>query len=203
MARKHEPLNFAGSLEVQSQKPLDGRRKVTLIADLTDAASFPYIYKGLDVFCEENSKWYTFLGGDQTDITNWREEGSGGGTSDYSALSNKPKINNVELSGNKSFNDLKIRSLDRTEDVKPYGFENYTVFYGSINNAGAWGFAYDSKYKRFVFIDSIMDLSTSSQTQYRLITETGLEEVVAELFKSVNVANSEPFSVAANSYEVG
>ena len=80
MARKHEPLNFAGSLEVQSQKPLDARRKVTLIADLTDAASFPYIYKGLDVFCEENSKWYTFLGGDRTDANNWRMEGSGGGT---------------------------------------------------------------------------------------------------------------------------
>lgn len=79
MARKHEPLNFAGSLEVQSQKPLDARRKVTLIADLTEAASFPYIYKGLDVFCEENSKWYTFLGGDSTDANNWRMEGSGGG----------------------------------------------------------------------------------------------------------------------------
>lgn len=77
MARKHEPLTFAGSLESQAQKPLDARRKVTLIADLTDAASFPYIYKGLDVFCEENDKWYTFLGGDTTDAANWREEGSG------------------------------------------------------------------------------------------------------------------------------
>ena len=79
MARKQEPLTFAGALEVQAQKPLAARRKLSLISDLTDAESFPYIYKGLDVFCEENDKWYTFLGGDQTDINNWRVEGSGGG----------------------------------------------------------------------------------------------------------------------------
>ncbi|MBP5431069.1 hypothetical protein [Ruminococcus sp.] len=32
--------------------------------------------------------------------------GGGGGTSDYSQLSNKPKINNVELDGNKSLADI-------------------------------------------------------------------------------------------------
>lgn len=91
MARKQEPLTFAGALEVQAQKPLDARRKLSLISDLTDAESFPYIYKGLDVFCEENDKWYTFLGGDQTDINNWRVEGSGGGGStDWSDITNKP-----------------------------------------------------------------------------------------------------------------
>ena len=53
-----------------------------------------------------------------------------GGTSDYSDLTNKPKINNVELSGNKSLSDLGITnfsgdyndlsnkpSLDTTSDV--------------------------------------------------------------------------------------
>ena len=35
--------------------------------------------------------------------------GGGGGTSDYTDLTNKPKINNVELNGNKSFNDLGIQ----------------------------------------------------------------------------------------------
>ncbi len=36
--------------------------------------------------------------------------GGGGGTSDYAALTNKPKINNVELSGNKSLTSLGIAS---------------------------------------------------------------------------------------------
>lgn len=35
--------------------------------------------------------------------------GGGGGTSDYTYLTNKPKINNVELNGNKSLNDLGIQ----------------------------------------------------------------------------------------------
>lgn len=35
--------------------------------------------------------------------------GGSGGTSNYNALTNKPKINNVELNGNKSLNDLGIQ----------------------------------------------------------------------------------------------
>ena len=35
--------------------------------------------------------------------------GGGGGTSNYNALTNKPKINNVELNGNKTLNDLGIQ----------------------------------------------------------------------------------------------
>lgn len=35
--------------------------------------------------------------------------GGGGGTSNYTDLTNKPKINNVELKGNKSLNDLGIQ----------------------------------------------------------------------------------------------
>ena len=35
--------------------------------------------------------------------------GGGGGTSNYTDLSNKPKINNVELNGNKTLNDLGIQ----------------------------------------------------------------------------------------------
>ena len=54
MARKPETMTFSGALEPLVQKPLDGRRKVNLISDLTEAASFPYIFSGLDVYCEEN-----------------------------------------------------------------------------------------------------------------------------------------------------
>lgn len=36
----------------------------------------------------------------------WAEGGGSGGTSDYTDLDNKPKINNVELAGNKSAEDL-------------------------------------------------------------------------------------------------
>ena len=36
----------------------------------------------------------------------------GGGTSDYTDLENKPQINSVELSGNKSLHDLGIAGED-------------------------------------------------------------------------------------------
>lgn len=47
--------------------------------------------------------------------------GGGGGTSDYSDLTNKPKINNVELNGNKTLNDLGIQPVGNylTEETDP------------------------------------------------------------------------------------
>lgn len=48
----------------------------------------------------------------------WQDDsGGGGGTSDYSDLTNKPKINNVELSGNKSLSDLGINIPTKTSDL--------------------------------------------------------------------------------------
>ena len=47
------------------------------------------------------------------DITSFlmgKKSGGSGGTADYNELSNKPQINNVELSGNKSLSDLGITS---------------------------------------------------------------------------------------------
>lgn len=41
-----------------------------------------------------------------------RHGGGGGGTSDYTDLDNKPQINNVELTGNKSLHDLGIAGED-------------------------------------------------------------------------------------------
>lgn len=40
------------------------------------------------------------------------ESGGSGGTSDYSELSNKPQINSITLSGNKSLSDLGIQPAD-------------------------------------------------------------------------------------------
>jgi hypothetical protein len=45
---------------------------------------------------------------DQGKWVNGTASGGGGGTSDYTDLTNKPKINNVTLAGNKSLSDLGI-----------------------------------------------------------------------------------------------
>lgn len=46
--------------------------------------------------------------------------GGGGGTSDYTDLSNKPKINNVTLSGNKTSSDLGVASENHNHDGRYY-----------------------------------------------------------------------------------
>lgn len=43
--------------------------------------------------------------------------GGSGGTTNYEALNNKPKINNVELTGNKSFADLGINIPTKTSEL--------------------------------------------------------------------------------------
>lgn len=47
-----------------------------------------------------------------------KKAGGGGGTSDYSELSNKPQINSVTLSGNKSLSDLGIASASDVTDIQ-------------------------------------------------------------------------------------
>lgn len=51
--------------------------------------------------------------------------GTGGGTTDYIDLSNKPKINNVELNGNKTLEDLGIEEM--TEDEVKEILRNYGI----------------------------------------------------------------------------
>ena len=63
--------------------------------------------------------------------------GGGSGTSDYSELSNKPKINDVELNGNKSSADLGLASDSSV--VHKAGSETVTgkkTFTGGLSSTG-------------------------------------------------------------------
>ena len=62
------------------------------------------------------------------------EGGGGGGTTNYNALSNKPQINDVELSGNKSLDDLGIQS-ELTFDSTPTENSTNPVTSGGVYNA--------------------------------------------------------------------
>lgn len=59
----------------------------------------------------------------------------GGGTSDYSDLTNKPQINSTELSGNKSSADLGLASAtDMTaQQAKTVGMGNGDTNYITVN----------------------------------------------------------------------
>ena len=62
-------------------------------------------------------KWYLDDGTEQTSTMDVMDGQGGGGSSDYSDLSNKPSINGVTLSGNKTTGDLEISYNDL--DDKP------------------------------------------------------------------------------------
>lgn len=101
MARTKPALDFAGSLEVEIQAPLDARTTVPTKADLTLASNFPYAYKGLPVYVEAEQTFYALTDLDTTDISNWKEVGSGEGNTvsveltqaEYDALSDDEKNN--------------------------------------------------------------------------------------------------------------
>lgn len=64
-----------------------------------------------------------------------KNSGGAGGTSDYNDLTNKPKINGVELSGNKTSSDLKISSETTQVD---HGTAD-TTFELPANQYHTWG----------------------------------------------------------------
>lgn len=85
--------------------------------------------------------------------------GGGGGSTDYADLTNKPKINNVELSGNKSPSDLGLASKtdlntlsDNVGDLSELTTTEKTSLVGAINEiagGGGGGSSGGVKYKRF------------------------------------------------------
>lgn len=80
MARTYGTLRMGSNMESRVNAPLDARDKVELKSDLTDPLSFPYSYIGMRTFVEEELKFYTLIGEDPTQISNWRlEEGGPGG----------------------------------------------------------------------------------------------------------------------------
>lgn len=85
-------------------------------------------------------------------------ESGGGGSTDYADLTNKPKINNVELSGNKSLDNLGIASMaDLTilsgdvGDLSELTTTEKTSIVGAINEiaGGGGGSSGGLQYKRF------------------------------------------------------
>lgn len=114
MARNKGSANLAASLEVLAGAPLDARLVVNDLTELTASATYPYSYVGMPVYVKSEEKIYTLIAADPTDENNWKAIGSGGGgggSDSYSDLTNKPKINDITLSGNKTSSDLGLQDV--------------------------------------------------------------------------------------------
>jgi len=102
-------LVLGDNFDYKSSKPLDNRLKYDTVAQMKAVADST-MYDGCTAYNKESDKTYQWKSTNTVDETlgRWREfsSGGGGGTSDYSDLSNKPQIEGVTLSGNKSASDL-------------------------------------------------------------------------------------------------
>lgn len=105
------------NFQYSASKPLDGRLKYDTVANMKAVADAT-MYDGCLAYCVATDKTYQWKSTNTVDETTgrWREfsSGGGGGTSDYTDLTNKPSINNVTLSGNKTTSDLNISYNDLT-----------------------------------------------------------------------------------------
>lgn len=112
-------IPIADNFNFQSQKPLDGRLQYSTIADMKAVADST-MYDGCTAYNKESDKTYQWKSTNTVDETlgRWREfsSGGGGGTSDYSDLTNKPQIEGVTLSGNKTASDLGLAKLTDLAD---------------------------------------------------------------------------------------
>ena len=96
--------------------------------------------------------------------------GGSGGTSDYSDLSNKPKINNVELSGNKTTSDLGINIPDVSNFItKDVDDLTYYTKSSSLANVATSG-SYSDLSNKPTIPDELADLN--DDTTHRLVTDT-------------------------------
>lgn len=97
MARTKGMLNLSGNLEVNAGAPLDARSVVPTVADLTVASNFQYKYVGMTVVVQATGDMYILIANDVTVAANWKQVGSGGGGSSYTA-GNGIDISNDEIS---------------------------------------------------------------------------------------------------------
>lgn len=137
-------IQVADGFSLLSTNPLDARLKFTSISAMK-AFSESSLYDGCFAYNTENKKYYTYDSSNTVDTTTgkWREFEAGGGTDDYTDLQNKPQINSITLSGNKSLSDLGIAPANvandcyKTDDTAETGIDDadYFPFYDASATA--------------------------------------------------------------------
>lgn len=86
------------------------------------------VMQGSKAILTNSDSTYYRIRGDNTWIKIETGGGGGGGTTDYNQLTNKPSINGVELSGNKTSDDIDVTPESRVDgeqlifDQSQFGF---------------------------------------------------------------------------------
>lgn len=113
-------LTLGDNFSYQGAKPLDARLTYSTLAAMKAVADAT-MYEGCLAYCTATGKTYQWKSTNTVDETlgKWREfeSGGSGGTSDYNDLDNLPKINNVEVKGNLTTEDLGINIPTKTSEL--------------------------------------------------------------------------------------
>lgn len=134
-------INIADNMGYNGKKPLDARVSYSTLA-LMKAVTDANIYEGCLAYCAETDKYYKFLSTNTVDETTgkWREFSSGSaGTTDYTDLENKPSIEGVTLSGNKTASDLGLAKTTEIPSV-PSAYTSTPAMdgTGSAGSSSSW-----------------------------------------------------------------
>ena len=133
MARTKGMLNLSGNLEVNAGAPLDARSVVPTVADLTVAANFQYKYVGMPVVVQATGDMYVLTANDVTVAANWKQIGSGGGGTSYTA-GDGIVISNDEISVDE------MASADMSEIIDPLPSVEFHLhtYSTSAQKIGTW-----------------------------------------------------------------
>lgn len=72
MSRTKGTYSISANIETNASAPLDARSRVNTLADLTDSASFPYPYVGMETFVVSEGIKYILTDLPTTNAANWR-----------------------------------------------------------------------------------------------------------------------------------
>lgn len=135
----------------------------------------------------------------------WATPSGGGGTSDYTDLTNKPQIAGTTLSGNKSLSDLGIASASDCNNIKtnPYSL-GMQADYGYIDAASPFALTRSATKSRVIFAwlpcgkGTVISTNLSAITsfcvyRYNMITGEYIEKV------GVVTTNTTPITIESDS----
>ena len=144
-------ITVGDNFSYQGGKPLDSRFQFASVADMKAYATAS-LYDGCLAYIPSGKKYYTYDSSNSVDQTTgkWREleTGGGGGTSDYTDLTNKPQIASVTLTGNKALSAFGLTATVETQSSggttksyvntgEKYNWNTGSTWYGTCSTSAS------------------------------------------------------------------